>query len=391
MSKGFWEKITGPRTQASLFHYIKEEPEESVWSQLDFSVLRHPIRFLKEEWNQPHTQPSLFKYIVEDQHEHLSFKELVTDLVRGSDPTTFVHSLYLDSTIEFEEVARVKSRKNKARVFSIVTHVFLVLLAFVLIGRHEEVAAVEPAETVVFLNSPVTLPWDLGPSTGEGGGGGGGGKREPTPPSGGRMAETSPVQLVPPDPADPQPLMPAEDILQEAATVVMPIEIPQDETLPIGDLAAPLSDRRSSGPGSGGGIGVGTGTGIGPGTGPGVGPGSGGGMGGGSGGGIGSGHGPGIGPYRVGGGVREPVLIYKTLPGYTEEARKNRVEGIVLLEVVVRANGSVDNAKVVRGLGFGLDESALREVVTKWKFKPGTLEGRPVDVQALIEVSFRLL
>jgi len=205
------------------------------------------------------------------------------------------------------------------------------------------------------------------------------------------MAETSPVQLVPPDPADPQPLMPAEDILQEAATVVMPIEIPQDETLPIGDLAAPLSDRRSSGPGSGGGIGVGTGTGIGPGTGPGVGPGSGGGMGGGSGGGIGSGHGPGIGPYRVGGGVREPVLIYKTLPGYTEEARKNRVEGIVLLEVVVRANGSVDNAKVVRGLGFGLDESALREVVTKWKFKPGTLEGRPVDVQALIEVSFRLL
>ena len=84
-------------------------------------------------------------------------------------------------------------------------------------------------------------------------------------------------------------------------------------------------------------------------------------------------------------------MIYKTLPGYTEEARKNRVEGIVLLEVVVRANGSVDNAKVVRGLGFGLDESALREVVTKWKFKPGTLEGRPVDVQALIEVSFRLL
>ncbi len=110
-------------------------------------------------------------------------------------------------------------------------------------------------------------------------------------------------------------------------------------------------------------------------------------MGGGSGGGIGSG----VGPYVVGGGVREPELIYRTLPGYTEEARKNRVEGIVLLQVVVRANGSGDNAKIIRGLGFGLDESALKEVVTKWKFKPGTLNGRPVDVQALIEVSFRLL
>jgi TonB family protein len=110
-------------------------------------------------------------------------------------------------------------------------------------------------------------------------------------------------------------------------------------------------------------------------------------MGGGSGGGIGSG----IGPYVVGGGVREPVLIYQTLPSYTEEARKNRVEGVVLLQVVVRANGSVDNAKIIHGLGFGLDESALREVVTKWRFKPGTLNGRPVDVQALIEVSFRLL
>jgi periplasmic protein TonB len=391
MKPGIWEKIRGPRTQPSLFHYIKEEPEPSVWSQLDFSVLRHPIRFLKEEFHQPHTQPSLFHYVVEDQHAHLSFRELVTDLVKGSDPTTFVHSLYLDSALESEEIGRARNRKNKARAFSIATHVLLVFAAFILIGRHEDAAATEPAETVVFLNSPITLPWDLGPSGSSGGGGGGGGKREPTPPSGGRMAEASPVQMVPPDPADPQPLMPAEDILQAAATVIMPIDIPQDESLPIGDLAAPLSDRRSSGPGAGGGIGTGSGTGIGPGTGGGVGPGSGGGMGGGSGGGIGSGYGPGIGPYRVGGGVREPVLIYKTLPGYTEEARKNRVEGIVLLEVVVRANGSVDNAKVVRGLGFGLDESALREVVTKWKFKPGTLEGRPVDVQALIEVSFRLL
>ena len=67
--------------------------------------------------------------------------------------------------------------------------------------------------------------------------------------------------------------------MSQAPSVQMPIEIPQDETLPIGDVTAPPRDYRSSGPGSGGGIGTGRGTGIGSGSGPGVGPGSGGGMG----------------------------------------------------------------------------------------------------------------
>ncbi|PYV07841.1 MAG: hypothetical protein DMG07_27440, partial [Acidobacteria bacterium] len=158
-----------------------------------------------------------------------------------------------------------------------------------------------------------------------------------------------------------------------------------DTTLPVGDVIPP-SDRRSSGPGSGGGIGTGQGSGIGRGSGPGYGPGSGGGMGGGSGGGIGAGHGP----YVVGGGVRPPIAIAQPLPLYTEDARKARVEGVVLIQAVVRKDGSVDSFKVLRGLGYGLDESAINTIATKWRFRPGTLNGQAVDVQANIEVSFRL-
>jgi protein TonB len=109
-------------------------------------------------------------------------------------------------------------------------------------------------------------------------------------------------------------------------------------------------------------------------------------MGGGSGGGIGAG----TGPYVVGGGVRAPVPLLQPLPPYTEAARKARVEGLVLLQAVVRKDGTVDSFRVLRGLGYGLDESAINTIATKWRFKPGTLNGTAVDVQANIEISFRL-
>jgi protein TonB len=181
-------------------------------------------------------------------------------------------------------------------------------------------------------------------------------------------------------------LLPAEDLLAQVASVQMPIDIPQNQALPIGDIFAPPNRSVSSGPGSGGGIGTGRGTGVGSGTGAGVGPGSGGGMGGGRGGGIGSG----VGPYVVGNGVKPPVPLVQPLPAYTEEARKARAEGIVLIQAIVRKDGTVDSFKVLRGLGYGLDESAINTIATKWRFKPGTFKGMPVDVQANIEVSFRL-
>jgi TonB family protein len=85
-----------------------------------------------------------------------------------------------------------------------------------------------------------------------------------------------------------------------------------------------------------------------------------------------------------------PVPIDQPAPGYTEQARKAHIEGIVSIQATVRKDGSVGNLKVIRSLGYGLDESAMNTIATKWKFKPGALNGAPVNVQARIDVRFQL-
>jgi len=84
-----------------------------------------------------------------------------------------------------------------------------------------------------------------------------------------------------------------------------------------------------------------------------------------------------------------PKVLYSPLPAYTQEARHARIEGIILMQVVIRKDGQVANVRVLQGLGYGLDESAIETISRDWRFAPGTLEGGPVDVQANIEVSFR--
>ncbi len=106
--------------------------------------------------------------------------------------------------------------------------------------------------------------------------------------------------------------------------------------------------------------------------------------------GPGPGTGDGGGPFKVGGGVTNPVVLVKTLPKYTDDAIAAKVQGVVLLQAVIRKDGSVDSFQVIRGLGFGLEESAIREIATNWRFKPGTLNGQNVDVLATIEVAFNL-
>jgi TonB family protein len=89
-------------------------------------------------------------------------------------------------------------------------------------------------------------------------------------------------------------------------------------------------------------------------------------------------------------GVQEPELLKSPLPPYTAEARAAKIEGIVVLQVVVRKDGSIADAKVIRGLGYGLDESALNTLKTQWRFKPGMLNGQPINVRCVVEISFRL-
>jgi periplasmic protein TonB len=131
----------------------------------------------------------------------------------------------------------------------------------------------------------------------------------------------------------------------------------------------------SQGPGAGAGAGSGQGTGIGEGSGSGIGPGSGGGTGG--------------GPYRAGSGITAPGLVREVKPDYTEEARRRGVEGDVILEIIVRSNGSVGEVKVLQGLGAGLDQRAA-DAVRQWRFSPARRFGTPVDVIVEVAVEFKL-
>jgi TonB family protein len=94
--------------------------------------------------------------------------------------------------------------------------------------------------------------------------------------------------------------------------------------------------------------------------------------------------------YTTDEGLKLPKVIYQRVPPYTQEARSNRIEGVVFLQVVVRKNGTVDSAKVLKGLGYGLDEQAIEIVTREWRFEPGTKNGVPVDVQMNIVLTFRL-
>jgi TonB family protein len=203
------------------------------------------------------------------------------------------------------------------------------------------------------------------------GGGGGGGDRDKLAAPKGTPPRFAAQQLAPPAIVirNPQPKLAAEP------TVIGPPQLKLPQLGMLGDPLSRVVGPPSNGTGSGGGIGSGTGTGVGSGTGPGVGPGRGGGIGGGY--------------YRVGGGVSAPRVLDSPDPQYSDEARRAKFQGTVVLWVVVGPDGRVHDIRVQRTLGMGLDERAV-EAVKLWKFDPARKDGQPVAVQVNIEVNFRL-
>jgi protein TonB len=103
----------------------------------------------------------------------------------------------------------------------------------------------------------------------------------------------------------------------------------------------------------------------------------------------GPGGGTGGGPYRPGSGISPPGLLREVRPDYTEEARRRGIEGDVVLEIVVRSDGTVGNVKVMQGLGGGLDQRAI-DAVRQWRFSPARRFGTPVDVMVEVAVEFKL-
>ena len=88
--------------------------------------------------------------------------------------------------------------------------------------------------------------------------------------------------------------------------------------------------------------------------------------------------------------VETPVEItFKPKPAYTAEAREKKIEGEVLLEVIFGATGQIHIQRVMRGLGFGLDERA-RDAAAQIRFQPGTRAGNPVDMKGIVHIVFAL-
>ena len=95
------------------------------------------------------------------------------------------------------------------------------------------------------------------------------------------------------------------------------------------------------------------------------------------------------GPLRVGGDVKAPTVQHRVDPIYPDMARKARIAGMVIVEAIINKDGSVEQVKVIKGLPMGMSESAV-EAVKQWRFKPGTMNGEPVDVIFNLTVNFKL-
>jgi protein TonB len=246
----------------------------------------------------------------------------------------------------FDDEAAADQRPTRvAVVIAIIFHVILFVIVFPHLGER----VFQPSEQVLVLRN-------LAPA--------GGGKPKPVAPRTVPVLPKPEPILVPipdPTPDDPEPIRPKEVL--EVPKVVQEI----NADLSIGDVDAPPGPVGADGRGVSG-----TGTGLASGPGGGSGP-------------------PGNGVYEYGTpGIVDPQILVQTIPSYTDEAIKAKVQGVVLLQAIIRKNGRVDSPVVLRGLGYGLEEKAIKEIVSNWRFRPAMLNGQAVDLQATIEVTFNL-
>jgi periplasmic protein TonB len=266
-----------------------------------------------------------------------------------------------------------EKRIGPAFVVSLAYHLGMALLTFFVLryaphGADVLAVAEKPNNNIIWLNEP-----------GPGGGGGGGGNKMKEPP---RKAELpGKEQITVPVTKAPKLEAPQETKVEpnpaEQLNIPAKLMASSSETLPGAIDAPPGPPTPSQGSGVGGGAGTGAGSGIGPGNGSGLGPGYGGGTGG--------------GVYRPGNGVTLPRVLREVKPQYTSDAMRAKVQGTVLLECVVRTDGSVTDVQVVRSLDstFGLDQEAVK-AAGQWRFQPGTRMGEPVAVLVTIELTFTL-
>jgi TonB family protein len=210
--------------------------------------------------------------------------------------------------------------------------------------------------------------------SGPGGGGGGGGNKQETRSPSKAQAPGRDRLTVAISRAERQPSR-SDDVSRQPQVLLDAKPLEAGNALFTGvPEASPLLPL-SRGPGDGEGAGGGTGSGIGSGTGPGIGPGSGGGFGGGA--------------YRLGRGVVAPTLLKQVTPKYTADALRQRIQGVVALEVVVSREGIPTAIRVTHSLDAGLDGEAVA-AVRQWRFAPGRVGDAPVDVLVTVLMDFNV-
>ncbi len=218
------------------------------------------------------------------------------------------------------------------------------------------------------IRSPVALEKRVWRAPAQASGGGGGGDHALTPVSLGAAPPSAHKVFIAPT------LVTNPDAKLQVAPALLDAEAPKIQADQYGDPMG-KSGLLSAGPGANG-FGTGTRGGVGPGDGPGYHAGSNGGVYGGI--------------YGLGQVSTLPVLLIKVEPEYSEQARQAKFQGTVLLRVIIDDKGFPRQISVIRPLGMQLDEKAI-EAVKHWRFKPATKDGRPVGVDATVEVNFRLL
>jgi periplasmic protein TonB len=310
------------------------------------------------------------RMLVEHQPEFRVFFRNLRDLIA---PPKLPPLNITSKPVPVRSIWGPRTQFKRAQALSVAVHVLLAVILIVpLIWLQEKTQPVMANVDVVDI-SPYILK--LPPGKKRAGGGGGGGERKPVPPTRGKLPRFSMTQFTAPM-AVPRNLHPK---LPMQATLLGPpnLKLPSPNQANFGDpLAKLMAD--SAGPGGGSGIGTGEGGGIGSGTGGGLGPGSGGGTGGGI--------------FRPGtGGVGYPSCLYCPEPQYSEDARKAKYQGTVVLQVIIQPDGHATDIRVVKSPGLGLDAKAV-EAVRTWRFKPALgPNGKPVATLTPIEVTFRLL
>ncbi|MBB5315892.1 energy transducer TonB [Tunturibacter empetritectus] len=341
----------GPTLRPANAPNLNEETDGSMWSSF-FANLRDAFSRSDETPLHLESRPADNDFIIEEEGVFASLLNSVRDVFFP----VKLPPLVLESQ-PIAVVDRMKTKQNPiATTSAVVIYGLIILLIAFLLAKKVQFAAPVRMVQVTDLSVPPQAPPRAQAM------GGGGGQRGPTPVTKGTPPKAADTQIVPPSkPPLVEPKIKIDPTVEMQKDIKMATSIPQ-----IGVANSPLVGMS---------LGNGSGTGLGSGSGSGIGPGSGGNTGG--------------GPKRIGGGVSAPVLIFSVEPEFSEEARKAKVAGNVLVNLWVDTNGNPSHVHVIRGVGMGLDEKAM-EAVRQYKFKPAMENGRPVLVELNVEVNFQI-